>query len=222
MSMDLYIWKGPVTDDPDEAQKLFDRYFDDKDESQFDASPAISAMSADLLKLYPAKVLRGEEALAAMSDEDRERAREVPIDEVVFVEGDVPWSDFPFDASDRLLIVSLPWSADDALANVMRLAAEHDLLIYDPQGPSVHLPGDPLEAEPDQRATFADYLGIFRMVAFFAALTFGAWWIPVGWLRWPAMLVGGFLTAASLLVVFAMAESSRESTKGRKRHTKSG
>ena len=40
MSMDLYFWKSPVTDDPDEAKRLLDLYFDSKDRSVFEPRPA--------------------------------------------------------------------------------------------------------------------------------------------------------------------------------------
>jgi hypothetical protein len=68
MSMELYVWKAPVLDDPDVAKALVDRYLDGKDETAFEPSPAIASMAEELLQLYPTRVLRGEEALAAMSD----------------------------------------------------------------------------------------------------------------------------------------------------------
>ena len=35
-------------------------------------------------------------------------------------------------------------------------------------------------------------------------LTYAAWQIPIGWLRWPAVIVTGFIAAAGLFVFFLM------------------
>ena len=37
-----------------------------------------------------------------------------------------------------------------------------------------------------------------------AGLTYAAWLIPIGWLRWPAVIVAGFFAAAGLFVLGAM------------------
>ncbi|MFL6734614.1 MAG: hypothetical protein ACJ8EY_07950 [Sphingomicrobium sp.] len=47
------------------------------------------------------------------------------------------------------------------------------------------------------------------MALFFAAATFAAWQLPWGWLRWPLVGIGLFLTGAALLVVYSMVEGPR-------------
>jgi hypothetical protein len=81
MSMELYVWKAPVIDDPDEARALLERYLDGKDQTAFEPSPAIAAMADELLKLHPTRVLRGQEALAAMSDKERDGCRDIPLEQ---------------------------------------------------------------------------------------------------------------------------------------------
>jgi hypothetical protein len=53
---------------------------------------------------------------------------------------DSPWSS-GFEASDRHVLLSLRWGAPDAVVDtVVRLAAKHGLVLFDPQGGEVHLP----------------------------------------------------------------------------------
>ena len=42
------------------------------------------------------------------------------------------------------------------------------------------------------------------MAVAIAGLTYLAWLIPVGWIRWPLVALGAFFTAAALFVVLAM------------------
>ena len=186
MSMDLYLWKAPVTDDPDEAGALVDRCFDQRDETMFEPSADIARYADALRALYP-------------DDPDLP-----PSD-------DCPWSDLPFSQSDRLLILNIRWSAGNkVLDDIVRLARDHDLVIYDPQGPSLYLPDDPIEPEPIPEPTLSDWLKVLGIVAFFAALTFAAWQIPIGWLRWIAVAIGIFFTIAALIIVYAMLTRHRE------------
>ena len=55
----------------------------------------------------------------------------------------------------------------------------------------------------------ADLLKAFAMVAVFGALTYAAWLIPIGWLRWPAVAIGVFFTIAALIVPYAMLSAPR-------------
>jgi len=41
------------------------------------------------------------------------------------------------------------------------------------------------------------------LAACLCALTYGAWLIPIWWLRWPAVIVAGFLAIAGLFVLGA-------------------
>src|SRR5688572_6927935 len=120
MSMDLYLWKAPVTDDPDEAKALLDRYYDKRDTSVFEPSGDIAAYARELRGLH--------------SDD--------PGD---FDQDACPWASLPFEETDRFLALNIRWSADNqALDDIVALARKHELVIYDPQGPSVYLPDDPV------------------------------------------------------------------------------
>ncbi len=210
MSMDLYLWKAPVTDDSDEARKLVDRYFDADEQGVFEPSPDIAAVADELRRLYPYWPVPGEELVAAMSEEERGRYTEEGLAELLesgsYGQGKGgPWADLPFEQSDSLLQLSIRWSAHDGvLDDIVRLGREHELVIYDPQGPSVYLPDDPEETEPAPPPTLADHLKIWLMAIGLAALTYAAWLIPYGWLRWPLVAIGAFFTIAALIVVYAM------------------
>jgi hypothetical protein len=216
MSMDLYVWKAPVTDDPDEAKTLLERYLDSEDKSAFEPSPAIASMADELLKLYPTRVLRGEEALEAMSDKEREGCRDIPIDQVTMIQSEVPWTEFPLFQTDRLLILGMGWSvASEFLEDVERLAREHDLMLYDPQGPEVYPPGEPFQPGPDYEPGAMAYVKAFGFIAIFAGLTYGAWLIPFGWLRWPLVVIGLFLVAAALMAAWACVAADLEQRSGK-------
>ena len=84
------------------------------------------------------------------------------------------------------------------------LAKKHELVLYDPQGPDVFLPNDPLDPGPIPRPTAWEWFKVFAMAAALVGLTYAAWQIPIGWIRWPAVIVAGFFAAAGLFVAGAM------------------
>jgi hypothetical protein len=210
MSMDLYLWKAPVTGDEEEARELVGRYFDNGEQGVFEASDDIAAAADELLKLYPISRVSGEELLASMSEEERGRYTEEGLEQLresgSYTQAeDGPWSDLPFEQTDNLLVLNIRWSADDkVLDDIVRIGRERELVIYDPQGPSVYLPDDPEDDGPIPEPTAKDWLGILAMCAFLVALTYAAWLIPFGWLRWPAVIVAGFFAAAGLFVLGGM------------------
>ena len=211
MSMDLYLWKSPVTDDEDEARKLVDRYFDNDEQGAFEPSADIAAAADELLRLYPYWPVSGEDLLASMSEEERGQYTEEGLAQLresgSYRQGKGgPWADLPFEQSDNLLVLSIRWSAHDGvLDDIVRIGRERELVIYDPQGPSIYLPTDPIEDLTEEpRATAKDWLGIIAMCAFLLALTYAAWLIPIGWLRWPAVIVAGFFALAGLFVLGGM------------------
>lgn len=211
MSMDLYLWKSPVTDDEEEAAKLVDRYFDDNEQGVFEPSPDIAAAAEELLRLYPYWPISGEELLARMSKKERNQYTEEGLAQLrksgSYDQGKGgPWADIPFEQSDSLLQLSIRWSAHDGvLDDIIRIGRERELVIYDPQGPSVYLPTDPIEEPAEQqRATAGDWLGIIGICAVLLGLTYAAWLIPFGWLRWPAVVVAGFIASAGLFVLGGM------------------
>src|ERR687891_374334 len=73
MSMDLYLWKAPVTDDEEEAAKLVDRYFDAEEQGVFEPSADVAAAAEELRRLYPYWPVSGEDLLASMSEEEKGR-----------------------------------------------------------------------------------------------------------------------------------------------------
>ncbi len=206
MSMDLYLWKSPVTDDPDEAGQLIDRYFDGKEEGLFKPSPDIAAAADELVGLYPYWPVPGEELIASMSEEERSRYTEQGLAELLesgsyTQDEDGPWSDLPFHQTDSLLVLNIRWSANNqVLDDIIRIGRERELVIYDPQGPSVYLPNDPEESSPTPPPTLLDSLKMLVMAAILVGLTWAAWQIPIGWIRWPAVIVAGFIASAGLFV----------------------
>ena len=185
MSMTLILWKGPQVREAEEAERLLAPYYEHGDDSGFEPSESIAACAEELRQLYP-------DDPASMEQDD------------------CPWAE-PGDQTDRLLLLIIRWSAsDEALLEIERLAKEHDLVLYDPQGPDVHLPDDPVERGPIAEPTALDRLKILAMVALFAGLTWAAWQIPIGWLSWIGVAVGTFFTIASLVVVYAMLEGPRD------------
>ena len=141
MSMTLYVWKGPVIDDADEAARLVDRYAEGEgDRSVFEPSEVLAELEAELVRRYP----------------DTESG---------------PWADGPPYATDRLLIITVRWSADGAaLDAITELARERGLVLYDPQGPDVGLVPDPAERQPDPELRFRDYAWLVPMFAIAAGV----------------------------------------------------
>lgn len=178
--MTLILWKAPVVDDPDEASELIRPWHEHGDESAFEPSPDIAKVADMLRSRWP-------------DDYDGE------------VPANCPWSDMPFEQSDRLLAIHIRWGADDeAVAAIYVLAKKLGLILYDPQGPDVFLPTDPIDPGPVPPPTLWEWFKGFAIAAFLCALTYAAWLIPIGWLRWPAVIVAGFLAAAGIFVVGCM------------------
>jgi hypothetical protein len=215
MSMDLYLWKLPVTADEEEAGKLVARYLDEDEHGVFGPSPDIAAAAEELLRLYPYWHVPGEELVAGMSEKERSQYTEEGLAQLresgsYDQSKGGPWSDLPFEQSDGLLVLNIRWSAHDGvLDDIIRIGRERELVIYDPQGPSIHLPTDPIEEPAEEsRATARDWFSIIALCAFLLAATYGAWLIPIGWLKWPAVIVAGFFAAAGLFVLGGMIAAS--------------
>ena len=206
MSMTLILWKGPVVRDAEDAETLLKPYYDREDDSAFEPSPDITAVADELRRLYPWRDLTNEETVARMSEEERARWKPEALREIRGVEGGEPFATIPFDQTDRLLLIDIVWSADDKVVDdIVRLAREHDLVLYDPQGPDVHLPDDPVDTEPTPPTTVMDAIKFLPLVAILLALTYAAWRIPIGWIRWPALIVAGFIASAGLFVMVLLA-----------------
>jgi hypothetical protein len=185
MSMTLLLWKAPVVREAEEAEALLARWYETGDESAFEPSKDIARFLDEIRAHYP---------------DDVESADEL-----------TPWSSWPIPDSDRIVDLSIRWSANDSVLEVIEdLARDFRLVRYDPQGPDVHLPDDPIDNEPVPPPTFADRLKIWAMALGLAALTYAAWLIPIGWIRWPLVIVGGFLTISAFIVVYAIHEGDKE------------
>ena len=176
MSMTLILWKAPLVADEDEAQALLEPWYETGDDSAFEPSGDLAKVHDMLLRDFP---LDGQDEAS-------------------------PWADGP-ENSGRLLVLSIRWSADNRLLAVIPvLAKKYELILYDPQGPDVFLPSDPLEAGPVPLPTPWEWFKGFAIPVVLIGLTYAAWQIPWAWLRWPAVIVTGFVAAAGLFVFFLM------------------
>jgi hypothetical protein len=171
VSKTLILWKAPVVADADEAARLLKPYYEHGDDGAFEASADVARVADELLRRFP--------------DGD-----------------DGPWADSPPEATDRVLLLDIRWGADDAVIDaIVALAREHGLIVYDPQGPDVHLPSDPIEPGPVPPPSLGDHL-TFVLVGLGAAGVFWlGWWIDVPVLDWVLMLIGGFVVAVVLFLL---------------------
>jgi hypothetical protein len=169
--MTLFLWKTPVVADADEAERLLRPYYDRGDDSAFQASADLATAANDLLLRFPAA-------------------------------DDGPWADSPPEASERLLSLSIRWGADNAVIDaIVDLARTHELVLYDPQGPDVTLPGDPVETGPVPPPRLIDYLKIGTMGLAAAGVFWLGWRIDIPVLDWLLMIVGAFFFS---VVVFLL------------------
>jgi hypothetical protein len=169
--MTVLLWKAPVVDDPAAAERLLQPFYDREDDGAFEPSDDVAAVASELLRRFP--------------DAD-----------------DGPWADGPPAPSDRILLLSIRWSADDAVLDAIQaLARERELVLYDPQGPDVHLPSDPTTPEPTRPMRLADHLWLVAVGLAAAAVFWLGWWIDVPVLGWLLMIVGGFFVAVVAFVI---------------------
>jgi len=173
--MTLLLWKAPVVAEVDEAERLIKPYYDSGDESAFVPSADLARVSSELLRRFPE------------SD-------------------DGPWADFPPPESERVLFLSIRWSADNAVIDaIVELAREHELILYDPQGPDVHLPGDPVEPEgPAPPTRLIDKLAFLLMGLVAAGVFWIGWRIDVPVLDWILMIVGGFFVTVIVFLLWIL------------------
>ena len=73
-------------------------------------------------------------------------------------------------------------------------------MLFDPQGPFVHLPDDFVGPGDVSPPTAWEWFKGFAIAAGLLALTYAAWLIPIGWIRWPLVIVAGFLATAGVFV----------------------
>ena len=183
--MTLVLWKAPVVDDPGEAKALLQPYYENEDDSAFEPSDDIARVRAELLRRFPDDPSGESEATS-------------------------PWADGP-EGTDRLLLLSIRWGADDAVLDAtLALAREHGLVLYDPQGPHVQLPSDPLPEEMPVRIGFADYAKTILFVLAGVGMFAAGWWLPVPVLNWLLMIAGGFLTIVAVFLLVVLVFGPKE------------
>ena len=171
MSMTLILWKAPVVDDPDEAAALLDPYYKNGDDSAFEPCPALATVANELLRQFP----------------DAEKG---------------PWSEFPPEQTERLLHLDIRWGADKAVIDAIEaLAREHELVLYDPQGPDVHVPGAHVESGPTPPVRLTDYLTFVLMGLAAAGVFWLGWRLQVPVLHWLLMIVGGFFLSVVIFLL---------------------
>ena len=172
--MDLYVWKAPVTDDTDEALRLLEL----DDESVFEPSAELERFYAELLERFPPPESFALDELATAA---------------------TPWADGP-DGSNRLVSLSIRWSANgDDLDAIVDLARKHDLVLYDPQGPSFHSPAPEHEDEP-YVPSLGDYVRVLLMAGVGLLLIVLAWKASIPVLSWIVMFVGGFVAFVAVFL----------------------
>jgi len=168
MSMDLYVWKAPRVTETDDAQRLITS----EDESVFEPSADLERFYAELLAIFPPPEAFTEEELAG---------------------NPVPWADSP-EGSDRLVWLSIPWSANGGdLDTIVDLARSYDLVLYDPQGPSFHSPPDENE-NAAYGPTIGEHARGVLLAAFGVLLGLLAWKVSIPVVSWILIFVGGFIT----------------------------
>jgi hypothetical protein len=169
--MTLILWKAPVVDDPDKAARLLEPFYERSDDSAFEPSPDIAKVADELLRRFP----------------DAENG---------------PWADSAPDPAERVLLLTIRWGADDAVIDaIVELAREHELVLYDPQGPDVHLPTDPIDSAPTPPPSLFDHLKVVGMGLIAAGVFWLGWRIDVPVLNWVLMIVGGFFLTVILFLL---------------------
>ena len=180
--MTLILWKAPVVDDPDDAERLLRPYYDRGDDSAFQPSADLANVSDELIRRFP----------------DTE---------------DGPWSDSPPEQTDRLLLLGIRWGADKAVIDaIVELAREHELVLYDPQGPDVHLPSDPVESGPTPPPRLVDHLKILLIGLAAAGVFWLGWRIDVPVLDWLLMIIGGFFVSVVVFLAGILMFGPRDKT----------
>jgi hypothetical protein len=174
LSGTLIVWKAPIVEDEKAAARLLKDYYARGDDAAFEPSGDVATFYDEIVATFPI---------------DSWEADEPPI-----------WAGAPH-RSDRVVMLDYSWSAPDAfLDEIQRLARVHELVLYDPQGPDVHLPNEP-PVEP-YVPTARDTLRVARLGLIAVAVAIGAWLISVPILSWVVIGVAGVVLLASVLGLY--------------------
>ena len=173
MSFDLYAWKRPLPSSEDDALALVEG-----DESAFELSADLLRFYDDLLERYPVLEWDGIEEL-----DDAQSAWGVTAER-----------------SDRLVGLNFTWSVPgEVLDEVVALALEHELVLYDPQGPSFHSPAE-LLVEPIRRDPAVLRQALVGTLIGAAVLSVGIV-LPIPVLDWILIAIGGFIVVMGIYSV---------------------
>lgn len=174
MSGTLIVWKAPLVEDEKAAARLLKDYYASGDEAAFTPSEDVANFYDEIVRLYP-------------------------IDR--WVEDETPtWAEAP-NRSDRVVMLDYSWSAPNGfLDDIQRLAAGHELVLYDPQGPDVHLPNEP-PSEP-YVPTARESLRLARLGLIAVAFAIGAWYLSIPILSWIVISVAGVVALAAVLGLY--------------------
>ena len=180
MSGTLIVWKAPIVEDEKAAARLLKAYFASGDDSAFEASEDVTTFYDEIVAAYPV---------------DNWAEDEIPT-----------WAGAPH-RSDRVVVVDYSWSAPDVfLDDIQRLARVHELVLYDPQGPDVHLPHEP-PAQP-YVPTARDTLRLARLGLVAVAVAVGAWYLSIPIVSWIVIGIAGLVVLASLLGLYGDAHAA--------------
>ena len=186
MSGTLIVWKAPSVDDERAAETLLAAYYENGDESAFEASPDVERFYDEIFALYP------------------------PLEELDLDDSDTPptWASSSR-RSDRIVLMDYSWSAPDALLDdIQRLADKYELMLYDPQGPDVHRPNEPPAEQyiPDLKELVR--LTLIAVAAI--AVAIGAWLGSILIVSWIVIAVAAFVLWGAAYTLYHYAREARE------------
>ena len=99
-----------------------------------------------------------------------------------------------------------------APGGLVELTRAHELVLYDPQGPDIHLPGDPVESGPIPPPRLADHLTFVLMGLAAAGVFWLGWWIDVPVLDWILMIIGGFFLSVIVFLLRILMSGPKDET----------
>ena len=181
MSFDLVAWKAPAVKDEDEAGALVRRFDEKRGRRHLRTERGPPSFLRRLLARYP--------ALEAFEDDDERLKR-------------TPWSETP-ERSDRVIEISIRWGAgvpDEALDTIVELARKYELVLYDPQGPSIHSP----EMDDGSEDVAGQVWFALRGGAIGVLLVVAGTFIPYRLVSWPLFVIGGFLVVMTIYTLIVL------------------
>ena len=87
------------------------------------------------------------------------------------------------------------------------------MILYDPQGPDVTLPDDPVDSGPSPRPTLLDHLKIVGIGLAAAGVFWLGWRIDIPVVEWVLMIGGGFLASVVVFLLGILMFGPKEETR---------